>query len=98
MKIDNMALIKAFTRKSVLERPDIPDEGLMIGYTENLDSVNLRIPQSTVPKGVARSVIKMQETCSNDQLNAAIAGNIIEVNDVSLNIALLQGKLGVYND
>ena len=93
MQIDNMAIIKAHTRQAILESPDMPDMRLMIGYTEDLNSIALKIPQTKIPKTVAKSVKQLSDSMDNDTLMSAIANGAIEVNDVSTNIAMLNEKL-----
>lgn len=93
MEIDNMSIIKAHTRRAVLESPDMPDIRLMIGYTEDLQSIALQIPQTKIPKTVAKSVKHISESMDNDSLMEAIANGEISINDVSTNIGMLNEKL-----
>lgn len=90
---DNMCIIKAHTRRAVLESPDMPDVQLMIGEAEELDGVTLRIPQTKLPKAVVKSVKTISDSMDNDTLMDAIANNVLEVNDISMNVALLNEKM-----
>lgn len=93
MEVDNMSIIKAHTRKAVLEMPDMPDLRLMIGYTEDLQSIALQVPQTRIPKTVAKSVKQISDSMDNDSLMRAIANGEISINDVSTNIGMLNEKL-----
>lgn len=93
MEVDNMGIIKAHTRKAVLEMPDMPDLRLMVGYTEDLQSVALQVPQTRIPKTVAKSVKQISDSMDNDSLMRAIADGEISINDVSTNIGMLNEKL-----
>ena len=93
MEVDNMSIIKAHTRRAVLESPEMPDIRLMIGYTEDLQSIALQIPQTRIPKTVAKSVKQISESMDNDSLMKAIANGEISINDVSTNIGMLNEKL-----
>ena len=93
--MDNMSIIRGHTRKQVLHLPDIPDALLMIGSAEQLDGIMLRIPQTIIPKEVAKSVRTLTETVDNTTLMQAISDNLIEIDDISTNVAILNAKLGV---
>lgn len=93
MEVDNMGIIKAHTRKAVLESPDMPDIRLMVGYTEDLQSIALEIPQTRIPKTIAKSVKQISDSMDNDTLIHAIADGEISINDVSTNIGMLNEKL-----
>ena len=93
MEVDNMGIIKAHTRKAILEMPDMPDLRLMIGYTEDLQSIALQVPQTRIPKTVAKSVKQISDSMDNDSLMRAIADGEISINDVSTNIGMLNEKL-----
>lgn len=93
--LDYMAIIKGHTANAVLQSPDMPDFRLMIGEAEDLDTIQLRIPQTTIPKSVAKSVKQLEETCDNDTLMDAINAGTLEVNDISTSIAMLANKTEV---
>lgn len=76
-----------------LKNPDIPDYHLMVGTAECLEEVPLLISQAKVPEGVAKQ-LHTYDTMSNDDVEQAIADNILEINDFNGNTAILAGLIG----
>ena len=75
------------------KQPELPEHYLMIGEAEYLDDVPLVIPQKTISKYIAQNVADMS-SISNEQLQAAIQNNMLEINDANGNTAILAGVLG----
>lgn len=74
--------------------PNIPDYHLMIGTAERLNEIPLLIYKSTaVPSVLVNSMTELSQQSSTD-IALAIENNLLEVNDLSLNLALIGNGLG----
>ena len=78
----------------ILKKPNIPDYHLMIGTAERLDEIPLMIyEQTAVPSVLVKSMVELSQQSSED-IELAIENNMLEVNDLSLNLALIGNGLG----
>ena len=76
------------------KQPNIPDYHLMIGSAERLDEIPLAIyAQTAIPSVMAKSMTELSKQSSTD-IELAIQNNTLEVNDLSLNVALIGNGLG----
>lgn len=79
----------------LVKNPNIPDYHLMVGSAERLDGMPLMVYESsTIPTSVLNSYSNIKQMNSED-IEQAIADNILEVNDLNLNLALIGSGLGV---
>lgn len=79
----------------LVKNPNIPDYHLMVGSAERLDGMPLMVYESsTVPTSLLNSYGNIKQMDSED-IEQAIADNILEVNDLNLNLALIGSGLGV---
>ena len=85
--------INSIAYNVLTKNPDIPDFHLMVGTAECLDSMPLLIQQAKIPKGVAKQ-LQTYETMSNEDIENAIADNMLEINDFNGNTAVLAGLIG----
>ena len=79
----------------LIKNPNIPDYHLMVGSAERLDGMPLLVyEQSTIPTSLLNSYGVIKEMNSED-IEQAIADNILEVNDLNFTTALIGSGLGV---
>lgn len=82
-------MLNRFALQSVIKAPNIPDFHLMVGSAEDLASLPLLIyDSSNVPSEIVQGMSKYNEMTSDD-IQQAIADNVLEVNDINMNIATL---------
>ena len=76
------------------KNPSIPDFHLMVGSAEDLAPLPVLLYKETlVSPEIVKNMTQFDEL-SNEDIEKAIADNIIEVNDINLNIATLGSALG----
>lgn len=79
----------------LIKNPNIPDFHLMVGSAERLDGMPLLVYESsTIPTSLLNSYQTIKEMNSED-IEQAISDNMLEVNDLNYNIALIGAGLGV---
>ena len=86
-------ILNNIARNVLLKNPDIPDYHLMVGTAERLDGIPLVINQTKIPTKVAQSLEQLN-TLNNEQIEQAIADNILEINDFNGNTAILGSLIG----
>ena len=84
-------ILDGFARQSLIKAPNIPDFHLMIGTAECLESLPVLIYANTyVPNEVVENMQKVSTLEENNMSVAeAIQNNVLEVNDLNYNVALL---------
>lgn len=73
---------------------DIPDFHLMVGSAEFLGSFPIMIYRDYLPNEVVKNLQQFSEM-TNEDIQQAIADNVLEVNDLNGNTSLLGDGLGV---